>query len=199
MIGVSIDRAVPEWHVVGRCHPHVLLTGTRDLIDAALGALLPQLRLPLCQWPGETAATFPDQVCTLLVREVATLSLREQQGLLDWLDNAPHVQVVSTSPRELFPLVERGTFLTPLYYRLNVLRLDVITLSSWGPDGPTTPATLPSRVVHSSLAAGRRAALHPDASRGRRRLKTSRPSLCRPRGSDAARSGLTRVVEFPRG
>jgi len=37
------------------------------------------------------------------------------------------VQVVSTSSEPLFPLVETGAFLANLYYRLNVVRMNVMS------------------------------------------------------------------------
>ena len=63
---------------------------------------------------------------TLLICDVATLSLDQQRALLSWLDCAVpgQTQVVSTTALELFPLVEHGTFLQTLYYRLNSVRLD---------------------------------------------------------------------------
>ena len=43
-----------------------------------------------------------------------------------WLDDAVGtVQVIATTSEPLFPLVERGAFLDVLYYRLNILRVEV--------------------------------------------------------------------------
>ena len=44
---------------------------------------------------------------------------------LRWLDAGEPSQVISTSARSLFLLVERGQFMADLFYRLNVLRVDV--------------------------------------------------------------------------
>jgi transcriptional regulator of acetoin/glycerol metabolism len=40
------------------------------------------------------------------------------------------VQVISTTSRPLFSLVERGAFLRELYYKLNVVRIDLIGVGS---------------------------------------------------------------------
>jgi hypothetical protein len=47
--------------------------------------------------------------------------------LLEWVDSRQRkVQVISTSGQhEVWPLVERGAFLTPLYYRLGVVCVDL--------------------------------------------------------------------------
>jgi DNA-binding NtrC family response regulator len=62
----------------------------------------------------------------LVVRSVSALDRDQQQALLAWLD-APgnRMQVISTTTDPLYPLVSRGAFLANLYYRLNVLLLDV--------------------------------------------------------------------------
>ena len=44
--------------------------------------------------------------------------------MFDWLDRDAHAtRVLTTTPHALFPLVEKGTFLEALYYRLNMLLL----------------------------------------------------------------------------
>ena len=51
-----------------------------------------------------------------------------RQQLLQWLDQINerlHVQVVSTTSEPLFPLVQTGAFLADLYYKLNVVLMDL--------------------------------------------------------------------------
>jgi transcriptional regulator of aromatic amino acid metabolism len=67
-----------------------------------------------------------ESVGTVILREVAALPLAEQQVLSDWLSRANgRTQVVTASSVALFPLVESGVFQTTLYYRLNVVYIDV--------------------------------------------------------------------------
>jgi transcriptional regulator of acetoin/glycerol metabolism len=64
---------------------------------------------------------------TLVVRNLAGLAGDQQRQLLDWMDGRRRkVQVISTSSRhEVWPLVERGAFLAPLYYRLGAVCVDL--------------------------------------------------------------------------
>jgi transcriptional regulator of acetoin/glycerol metabolism len=59
---------------------------------------------------------------TLILRNLAALTWADQRRLHDWMTRTGGViQVVATSAIPLLPLLERGTFLDTLYYRLNVL------------------------------------------------------------------------------
>jgi sigma-54-interacting transcriptional regulator len=121
-------RLAPEWLIVRTHHPNVLITGSDATIHAVLASLRPSLQVPIYEWAPDAALPPRGSVATLLIRDVATLSLEQQRALLSWLRDAapgrPHV--VSTTALELFPLIERGTFLSELYYCLNTLRLDAL-------------------------------------------------------------------------
>jgi hypothetical protein len=62
---------------------------------------------------------------TLVLDEVGGLDLSQQIALYDWMtsSNGDH-QIVSLTTGPLEPLVENGSFLEGLYYRLNVVRLN---------------------------------------------------------------------------
>jgi transcriptional regulator of acetoin/glycerol metabolism len=62
----------------------------------------------------------------LVVHDISALTAPEQDRLLGWLDD-PHrrTQVVCTTTEPLFPLVARGLFDETLYYRLNVILLQL--------------------------------------------------------------------------
>jgi DNA-binding NtrC family response regulator len=63
---------------------------------------------------------------TLILHDVASLSTGEQQTLSDWLSGeSRRPQIVSTSREALYPLVTSGGFLASLYYRLNIIYVDV--------------------------------------------------------------------------
>jgi hypothetical protein len=77
---------------------------------------------------GDLPLTLPpsDEVSTLILHDVSALSLGEQQVLSDWLSRKTRgSQVVATSSVALFPLVQSGAFQTMLYYRLNLIYVEV--------------------------------------------------------------------------
>lgn len=97
---VTVEAAVR--HVVSYCDPPyqmVSLPGKLDLADATRG--------------------------TVLLADVAMMSLGQQMRLYDWLTAGNELpQIVSISSVPLRPLVDDGRFLEGLMYRLNVISLD---------------------------------------------------------------------------
>ena len=90
--------------------------------------LMAELPTPVVVWrPGERLMLpQPAQTGTLLLHNVGSLSLLDQRYLVEWLDRAAgRTQVVSTTPVALLPLVQAGTFLARLYYRLNTVCVDL--------------------------------------------------------------------------
>ena len=113
-----------DWQVLLSARPNTLLEGPHETTDAIVGEAMEWLAEPFGTWGG--AAQASDRPATLVVRSVSALDQDQQQALLAWLD-APgnRMQVISTTTDPLYPLVSRGAFLANLYYRLNVLLLDV--------------------------------------------------------------------------
>ena len=113
-----------EWQLLVTARPNTLLEGPHEATDAIVGEAMEWLAEPHATWTGEPPRT--DRPATLVVRSVSALDRDQQQALLAWLD-APgdRIQVISTTIDPLYPLVNRGAFLANLYYRLNVLLLDV--------------------------------------------------------------------------
>jgi transcriptional regulator of acetoin/glycerol metabolism len=90
--------------------------------------LMAELTTPVVAWrPGERLMLpQPAQTGTLLLHNVGALSLLDQRYLIEWLERAAgRTQVVSTTPAALLPLVQAGTFLAKLYYRLNTVCVDL--------------------------------------------------------------------------
>ena len=113
--------------IEARCN--LLLVGPLSATNAMLVALKPHLRAPLrrCKLKAGVPVPQPHEG-TLVLLDVAKLDGKQQAQLLQWLDRFDErvrVQVVSTTSEPLFSLVEAGTFLANLYYRLNVVRMDV--------------------------------------------------------------------------
>lgn len=113
--------------IEARCN--LLLVGSLSATNAMLVALKPHLRAPLRQCKPKAGMPVPQpREGTLVLLDVARLDGKQQAQLLQWLDRFDErrrVQVVSTASEPLFSLVEAGTFLDNLYYKLNVVRMDL--------------------------------------------------------------------------
>ena len=116
-----------EWRAVYLHHVNVLLEGPEIAIGAVVQRLLPHLRKPVVSIQPRAAFSLPTmEIGTVILKEVATLTMQEQTLLLEWLNTAsPRPQLISTSRQPLFPRVERRLFAEALYYRLNVIRMQV--------------------------------------------------------------------------
>lgn len=112
--------------VMRRCRPNVLVIGDATDVDDVLAQLRPLLRLPIVSWlPCESALRPTAPHYTLLIRSVDRLTSLQQAHLLDLVEgNAGKVQVISLADAPLYPAVEAQTFLSDLYYRLNVVMVD---------------------------------------------------------------------------
>ena len=122
----AITTGVPpdDWRLLVTARPNVLLEGAREITDVIVGEAMGWLPTPHATWCG--APPCGDRPATLVVRSISALDHDQQRSLCDWLD-APgdRVQVISITSEPLYPMVGRGVFLESLYYRLNVMRLDV--------------------------------------------------------------------------
>jgi hypothetical protein len=113
-----------DWRLLVTVRPNVLLEGARETTDVVVGEAMEWLPAPHATWCG--APPPGDRPATLVVRSISALDRDQQRSLYDWLDvPGNRVQVISTTNEPLYPMVGRGVFLESLYYRLNVMRLDV--------------------------------------------------------------------------
>jgi len=67
----------------------------------------------------------------VVIDEVADIATDDQQRLLQWLEHHPDAMVLSFAINPIFPLVEQGKFSERLYYRLNVITLNVNDDPTW--------------------------------------------------------------------
>ncbi len=113
-----------EWQLLVTARPNVLLEGADEATEAIVCEALGWLPTPHATWSGSPPRG--NRPATLVVRSIAAFDRDQQHSLFDWLE-APgdRVQVISTTSEPLYPLVSRGAFLANLYYRLNVLLLDI--------------------------------------------------------------------------
>jgi hypothetical protein len=106
----------------------ILVTGSekaaRDFVDA-LGSRLPQPVIHI-SCDEHVALDEWDAGSTVVLHDIDTLSVTAQWRLLERLDAIlPHTQVISTSSRPLVALVTSGDFLAILYYRLNIIHIEL--------------------------------------------------------------------------
>jgi DNA-binding NtrC family response regulator len=113
-------------HVASR-RANVLLTGPDDTVASLLDALHGRFRPPVTRWRRGRALVLPHGGDgTLLVHELGALSCDQQHRLFEWLTvRTCRTQIVSTSARSLWPEVQSGQFMPGLFYRLNVISLDL--------------------------------------------------------------------------
>ena len=129
---------------------HDVLTELRQLAGRLpssvliVGTVSPEQRAgpleELCAWcqrdvyhPQRMAFKLPDVSSSILVviDEVADIATDDQERLLQWLEHHPDAMVLSFAINPIFPLVEQGTVLERLYYRLNVITLNVNDDPTW--------------------------------------------------------------------
>jgi transcriptional regulator of aromatic amino acid metabolism len=106
---------------------NLLLEGPDASTDTAVLRLEPHLRKPVLWKRRGAPLEFPDEaVGTVILEDVGGLAVDDQARLLRWLDDTvPRSRIVSTTADSLFPLVARGLFDAALYYRLNVMLVQI--------------------------------------------------------------------------
>ena len=108
---------------------NVLIMGADDVVAKFVTSLWPYFLAPRIvrrrDEPLRLSATSRP-AGTILVYDVHTLSRREQDALHRWMNAGnDRTRVVSTTTQSLLPVLETGDFNDDLYYRLNVLTLDL--------------------------------------------------------------------------
>ena len=108
-------------------HPNVLVTGPRAATRAFIVAITPSLRSPIRLLDCSGRLDLPTESGTIVLKDVDALSRHEQERLTQWLDTAqpPAWQMIALTTIPLYRQVETGAFLDALYYRLNIVHLEV--------------------------------------------------------------------------
>jgi hypothetical protein len=122
-----LDSLADDWDLVRDVRVNMLLHGPNETMLKAIAALRPNLLRPVVTRAGRSRAAFTaPHRGTLVLAEVGALSLHNQHRLLAWLDaDAGRTQVIATTSTSLLPLMDAGAFLEALYYRLNIVYLDL--------------------------------------------------------------------------
>jgi hypothetical protein len=119
---------VEDWRILLTDRPNVLLEGNESAIEATMLRLVPHLRPEIHWWrPGLSMSLPLGGGGTVVLRDAAGLASADQERLLEWLQavGLRGAQVVSTGTTRLFGAVQQRTFLADLYYRLNIVRIDL--------------------------------------------------------------------------
>ena len=107
---------------------NLFLVGDDDVVAPVVTSLWPFLATPIVvRNRGESLRLSPtsNPVGTVVVCDVDTLTGHEQRALFNWMAGNGRTQVVSTASKFLQPLLEAGAFDEGLYYRLNVVMVDL--------------------------------------------------------------------------
>ena len=119
--------SMAEWRSICASRHNVLLEGPPACTDAVLHLLKPYLDKPVTsKRSGAPLELHTGQRGALVMHDIGAFSGVEQDRMLGWLDDPQsRTQVVCTTTEPLFPLVTRGLFDETLYYRLNVILLQL--------------------------------------------------------------------------
>jgi hypothetical protein len=169
-LDLTSDAALLQWLLSQDARPNILLDCGPG-VDAVADYVTRLCAAPRerCRLPGALALPA-SKSGTLLLENVEQLTPPQQAALHEWMSTGcADVQIVSIAASPLAHLVQRGEFLEALFYRLNVIRLEVpasavILRAGHGPaarhrvpaprvDGPTD---LPP--IHTPIPNTRRAA-----------------------------------------
>jgi hypothetical protein len=118
---------VGDWSLLCDRRPNVLVSGPGEAARAFVHAMRPYLQSPVHSLACRDLFDLPAGEGTLILEGLDALGGDQQAALLRWLDDPQHghTQVISLTPSPLYNLVERATFSNALYYRLNVIYLEV--------------------------------------------------------------------------
>jgi hypothetical protein len=118
--------SMAEWRSICASRHNVLLEGPPACTEAVLHLLKPYLDKPVTLKRSGAPLELHTKRGALVMHDIGAFSGVEQDRMLGWLDDPQsRMQVVCTTTEPLFPLVERGLFDETLYYRLNVILLQL--------------------------------------------------------------------------
>ena len=119
---VTLD--LTDWDLILQTGSNALLQGPPLALKQAVSALEGYLRAPQCRVSPARWSLASGATGTLIIEHVDACTIEQQHELLGWFSGAAgSVQVIATTEKMLFNLVERGDFLIALYYRLNTIHV----------------------------------------------------------------------------
>ena len=134
MLPIRDDSRIPpsvqrDLGVARLTKANLLLVGTEREITRLVRLVVPdqsQAAVVRCQNGRLMLPSTPFGAGTIVIRDVDALTREDQWKLCEWLDSrSDRTQVVSTASAPLVPLVDSQVFNDALYYRLNVVYVDL--------------------------------------------------------------------------
>jgi hypothetical protein len=121
------NPSVDDLSVLLTRRPNALLSGPREATHTCLLKVKPGFRLPIRRLACDDLGSLPPPGGTVILDDVEVLDGQQQETLLRWLDEGSHaeMQVISITAATLYDRVRAGTFLQALYYRLNVIHIEL--------------------------------------------------------------------------
>jgi hypothetical protein len=107
---------------------NLLVVGAENEVAALIGLMWPSLVTPIAvRHRGDPLRlSMVPPVGTFVIYDLESLTCEEQDGLHQWVRTGHgRARVVSSASEALFPMVESGAFNDGLYYRLNVVTIDL--------------------------------------------------------------------------
>jgi hypothetical protein len=117
-------------------HARALLLGSERATFAVLRALRADFGSRVLNVRAGGPLTLPETSATLIIHEISALDTADQHRLQQWLELGPAgSSVIAVASEPMFPLVQRGAFLPDLFYRLNLIVIDVTDADdAWRPE-----------------------------------------------------------------
>jgi hypothetical protein len=115
-----------DWQTLVATRANAVVIGREDAALRVWTAVWPSLQKPI-HWVDGDSLLLPRQPAgTLILQGADLLTSSAQRQLFAWLDDDTRAtRVLTTTTRALFPMVEDGAFHAGLYYRLNMLLLEL--------------------------------------------------------------------------
>jgi hypothetical protein len=118
-----------DQHLWRSTRVNLFVIGADDMVATLVASLWLYLATPVVvRRRGEPLRLLPSWrlIGTIVVYDVDTLTREEQRALNEWVCGGKgHRRVISTASQSLLPMVEAGLFDDALYYRLNVVTIDL--------------------------------------------------------------------------
>jgi len=117
-----------DWQMALTLPVNVLMVGPNHVTQSALAAIDP--------WLGASALTIrpggladlpaAERGGALILEDLCDFAPAEQLRLIGWLEqNVGRARIISTSRQPMAPMLSAGLFLETLYYRLNVVYIEM--------------------------------------------------------------------------
>lgn len=123
----SADSAASDLELARLTKVNVFVVGADDAVAKLVTSLWRCFVTPIVvRHRGEPLRLPASQpVGTIVVYDVDTLMAEEQHALNRWVCARSGTRIVSTASASLLPMVDAGAFDDALYYRLNVVTIDL--------------------------------------------------------------------------